>query len=235
VERSKIKDRNNDSKTKTAYRLFSGKDSNKDQSYFLWTLTQAQLRHTLFPIGRYTKPEVRALARKFGLPNAEKKDSQGICFLGVVKLEDFLAQYIPPHAGVVLNTTGAVIGTHRGAAYYTIGQRHGLGVALGSPVYVAAKDVRANTLTVAAGEDSALSRRAVTLADVHFIRPVSPRPSQQIFVSARVRYRQPLQEAVFNARTGVLVFTTPVKFVAPGQSAVLYTSAGEVLGGGIIV
>ena len=109
-------------------RLFIAKDVNKDQSYFLWTLTQGQLKYCLFPIGEYTKPQVRALARRFGLPNAEKKDSQGICFLGKVTLADFLGRYIPERRGEILDVRGEKIGEHRGAQFYTIGQRH-IGVA----------------------------------------------------------------------------------------------------------
>jgi len=104
--------------------LWQAKDKNKDQSYFLWTLTQDQLKHSLFPIGDYTKPEVREIARKAKLPTAEKKDSQGICFLGKVKLPDFLKEYIEPKKGDVLDTEGNKIGEHEGAQFYTIGQRH---------------------------------------------------------------------------------------------------------------
>ncbi len=109
---------------KEYFSLYQAKDKNKDQSYFLWTLTQEQLKHCLFPIGDYLKSEVREIARKAGLPTAEKKDSQGICFLGKVALPDFLKQYIPEKKGAVLTTTGQKIGEHNGAHFYTIGQRH---------------------------------------------------------------------------------------------------------------
>jgi len=109
--------------------LFAAKDSNKDQSYFLWTLKQDQLRHCLFPIGDYLKPEVRAIARRAGLPTAEKKDSQGICFLGKVSLADFLRKRIRPKIGVVLDAQGRPLGEHDGSYFYTIGQRHGLNIA----------------------------------------------------------------------------------------------------------
>ncbi len=109
-------------------RLCAAKDTNKDQSYFLWKLTQDDLSHCLFPIGDYTKPEVRKIAKKAGLPTAERKDSQGICFLGKVKLPDFLKKYIAPKKGKIVDTEGKVIGEHDGAQFCTIGQRHGIGI-----------------------------------------------------------------------------------------------------------
>ena len=130
--------------------LLQGKDLNKDQSYFLWTLTQEQLAYCLFPIGEYTKPEVRELARKFGLPTAEKKDSQGICFIGEINLTEFLKKHIPVKRGEMVTTSGRVIGQHDGLAFYTIGQREGLASGGGGiPYYVAAKDFKTQTLLVA--------------------------------------------------------------------------------------
>ncbi|TSC88859.1 MAG: tRNA-specific 2-thiouridylase [Parcubacteria group bacterium Gr01-1014_3] len=223
------------------------KDKNKDQSYFLWTLKPEQLKHCLFPVGDYTKPQVRKLAEKFGLHNATKKDSQGICFLGQVSLPDFLAKYIKPKKGAILDIHGNEIGEHHGAHFYTIGQRHGLGVG-GSdkPLYVASKDIKKNIVVVAEGEDNpALYRKEVVLTDVNlFFEPLSLRGAKRrgnltaIPVSARVRYRQPLQPAVltlnFKLKTGELKFHRPMKFVAPGQSAVFYDKKGTMLGGGII-
>lgn len=222
--------------------LFEAKDKNKDQSYFLWTLTQKQLRHCLFPIGDYLKSEVREIARRAGLPTAGKKDSQGICFLGKVTLEDFLKQYIPEKRGAVLSLSGEKLGEHRGAHFYTIGQRQGIGgikhqqgVRLHAPLYVAAKDIRENTIVVAAGADNpALYRREVELAEMNIINPQHRTMLKRIglAVMARVRYRQPLAAAV--VRGNKLVFDTPQKFVAPGQSAVFYSGEGELLGGGVI-
>ena len=252
------------------FSLFMAKDGNKDQSYFLWTLMQEQLRYCLFPIGEYIKPKVRELARKFGLPNADKKDSQGICFLGKVTLQDFLKEYIPEKRGLVFTTTGEQIGEHAGVHYYTIGQRH-IGVANSKsqianrvdanpkPVYVAEKDVKTNTLVVAEGNDSpALYRKEIELTNVNFIDPQHSNILQNVGISgmevyARVRYRQPLAKATLvisnsqlvNGNTNrknqlpvtnyQLLFDTPIKFVAPGQSAVFYSKNGEMLGGGIIV
>lgn len=227
-------------KAKT-YGLYSAKDKNKDQSYFLWTLTQEQLKHCLFPIGDYIKPEVRKLARKFGLQNADKKDSQGICFLGQVTLKDFLGNYLPQKKGLVLNTAGKIVGEHSGAHFYTIGQRNGLGVGGNSrPVYVAEKDIKQNALLVAEENDPALFTKEVNLTSMNFIQPKFEVPSSKFQVYARVRYRQPL----FKAKLAIcrtshiackLVFDKPQKFVASGQSAVFYNFSGEMLGGSIII
>ena len=231
---------------KARFALFSAEDSNKDQSYFLWTLTQDQLAHSLFPIGDYRKPEVREIARRAGLPTAEKKDSQGICFLGQVSIGDFLKEYIPERRGAILTTRGEKIGEHKGAHFYTIGQRH-LDAdfafpktgATGSPaarrpLYVAAKDILANTIVVAEGsDDPALFRTEVRLVQTSFIRGVEYEGP----VMARVRYRQPLAPAMLvkSAEGGhVLSFASPQKFVAEGQSAVFYGPKGEMLGGGVI-
>lgn len=133
--------------------LREGKDKNKDQSYFLWTLRQDQLKHTLFPIGHLQKSEVRKLAEKFGLPQATRKDSQGLCFLGQVDMKEFLSRYIKPKKGDVLNGNGEIIGEHPGAFFFTIGERHGFTITKksreDSPMYVVSKDIKNNTLTVA--------------------------------------------------------------------------------------
>ncbi len=233
------------------YSLYEAKDKNKDQSYFLWTLAQEQPKRCLFPIGEYTKPEVRAIAHDAGLPTADKKDSQGICFIGKVSIADFLASYIPEEKGYVLNTKGEVVGEHHGAQFYTIGQRH-IGVNVrhslssdkGSdstqPVYVSQKDVKTNTLVVAEGEDnSVLYHKDVDLSDVNLISQnggLSADVGRSVF--ARVRYRQSLSKAtLFTMPDGKsrLAFDEPQKFVAPGQSAVFYSENGEMLGGGVIV
>jgi len=219
------------------------KDLNKDQSYFLWTLTQEQLEHCLFPIGNYLKPEVREIARKAGLPTAEKKDSQGICFLGKVALDEFLKGYIKPKKGKIVTISNKKIGEHEGAYYYTIGQRHGLGVGGGKPYYVAEKDVKTNTIVVAeGGDDPALFRKEVRLTNLNFIDPTyhsTIRVNGGMSVTARVRYRQPLAEAnLVTSNEGQetrLVFDKPQKFVAAGQSAVFYAKDGEMLGGGVIL
>jgi tRNA-specific 2-thiouridylase len=235
------------------FHILIAKDKNKDQSYFLWTLAQKQLRHCLFPIGDYLKSEVRVMARKFGLPNAEKKDSQGICFLGQVTLKDFLGNYLPKKKGLVLNTAGKVVGEHSGAHFYTIGQRGGLGLGgQKNPVYIAEKDVEENALLVAEKGDSVLYRKEIILQKVNFINSFIPPilTNMGYKVLARVRYRQPLVKAtlVKSQKSKVqysLVFDKPQKFVASGQSAVFYQgnpflrsgrrSGGlRMLGGGVI-
>lgn len=238
------------------YALYAGRDPNKDQSYFLWTLTQKELSRTWFPVGGLLKSEVRAIAKKAGLPTAEKKDSQGICFLGDVSLMDFLAKYLPRTRGPIFNLEGEKIGEHEGAHFYTIGQRH-LGVPLkvqssnrktgSKPHYVVEKDVATNTVVVAEGPDHpALYRKELTLVDVNFVS--SPflsllRANGQGEVMARVRYRQPLARAILSRRGEryTLTFAHPQKFVAPGQSAVMYStktppsrSGRQVLAGGVI-
>jgi len=133
-------------------RLLAGADENKDQSYFLWTLTQKQLKKTLFPIGEYVKPEVRKIAEKFGLSTAKKKDSQGLCFIGKLDMKDFLKEFIPEKKGDVLNGKGEVVGEHDGAYFYTLGQRHGFTVTVkgvdDTPYFIIYKDIEANTITV---------------------------------------------------------------------------------------
>jgi len=245
---------------KKTYGLREAQDKNKDQSYFLWTLTEEQLRRCLFPIGDYLKPRVREIARKSELPTADKKDSQGICFLGNISIDDFLKEYIPEHRGALMTTTGEKIGEHHGTEFYTIGQRHidadfqfpKAGAVARKPFYVAGKDAATNTVVVAEGDDnSALYKKKVFLTDVHFIDPLFARSiesaNDDFSVLARVRYRQPLAKAVLSKQKGEkrgkgiwsLVFDGQQKFIAPGQSAVFYSSglaSGKTMfGGGIIV
>jgi tRNA-specific 2-thiouridylase len=225
-------------------------DKNKDQSYFLYTLNQEDLKHCLFPLGNYKKPQVRKIAEKAGLSTAKKKDSQGICFLGQVNLEEFLKTYIPEKPGDIVTLNGQVIGQHKGSHFYTVGQRHGLdlkdkgkylkrGSEATQPFYVAAKDLEKNLVIVAEGdENEALYKKEVNLVQVNFITS-----NHKLFaightpVFARVRYRQPLQKAEFSKteKGWRLVFKEPVKFVAEGQSAVFYDRRGHMLGGGVIV
>jgi tRNA-specific 2-thiouridylase len=219
--------------------LFEAKDKNKDQSYFLWTLTQNQLKHLLFPLGDYLKSEVRSIAKTVGLPTAEKKDSQGICFVGKVTLSQFLSQYLGSEPGQIITTDGKVVGVHPGIQFYTIGQRHGLGVALNVPHYVAAKDRETNTLVVAPLDDPLLYRREIMLSEMNFINPEFPsrvsEKGKEVFV--RIRYRQPLRRAILTltGQGARLIFEEPQPFIAPGQSAVFYSETGELQGGGIIL
>jgi len=221
------------------YKLLKAKDENKDQSYFLWTLAQKELRHALFPIGGYTKPEVRGLAKKFGLPTADKPDSQGICFIGEIDLGAFLRDELGTKLGKVLTTAGKTVGEHEGVQFYTIGQRHGLGFGGGIPFYVAEKDAKTNTLVVCEGpNDDALFSKELTAESINWISGETP--TFPLRCEARIRYRQALQPCWVaevrskGQKTGVdVVFDEDQRAVTPGQSAVFYKK-GIMLGGGVI-
>ncbi len=229
------------------FELLAGADKNKDQSYFLWTLTQHELSKTLFPIGHLEKPEVRKLAEKFGLATAIKKDSQGLCFIGKIDMKDFLKMYIKEKKGKVLNEKGKTIGEHDGAYYLTIGQRHGFKITEktpeDSPYYVVSKDIKNNTVTVSQKPPvSEKESNIISLEKISWISGNEPdlsKPVRPGKYSARIRYRQPLEECRIvksskpKAENLELHFTNPQKAVTEGQSAVIYD--GEIcLGGGII-
>ncbi len=221
--------------------LLTAKDTRKDQSYFLWTLTQEQLKYCLFPIGNYLKSEVRELAKRFGLSTAAKKDSQGLCFVGNIDFGQFLRSVMPPRVGMVRTKEGAIIGKHDGVQYYTVGQRHGLNIGgFPEPLYIAQKDVRANVLVVAKGEhDEALFRRELVAENFNWIG--STPHEFPLRCQARIRYRQPLQSCEvfedgsprFAGEAGRVVFDSPQRAVAPGQSIVFY-SGEKMLGGAVI-
>lgn len=215
--------------------LQEGADKNKDQSYFLYTLTQAELQHVLFPVGNLQKDEVRKLAKKFKLPTAEKKDSQGICFIGKVDMKEFLSHYIESKPGTVCTEAGEIIGTHNGAVFYTIGQRHGFTISKNTPhdapYYIVEKNIRNNVLTVSQKpEEDALKRiTSVALENINWIWGT---PDQSKTYGARIRYRQQKQECrVVDSK---VIFTLPQQGVSAGQSVVIFDE--EVcLGGGVIV
>ena len=219
------------------YQLLAGQDKNKDQSYFLWSLNQKQLKYIIFPIGGYLKPAVRKLALKFALPTAQKKDSQGLCFMGKIDLPKFLKKYIPVTPGKILTTQGQVIGEHQGLSFHTIGQRHGLGVGGGTPYYVAKKDFKINTLIVAEGpKDKQLFSQELAAKNLNWI--LDQKPNFPLKCQARIRYRQPLQKCQIdfkNRKSKYLkvVFNQPQWAVASGQSIVFYQK-DQVLGGGVI-
>lgn len=215
------------------FRLFKGVDSKKDQSYFLYTLTQNQLKHCLFPIGEHTKAEVRNMARKFGLPNADKKDSQGVCFIGHINLREFLKTRIPERIGEIVNPTGEVLGHHPGVWFYTLGQRHGLGISGRSPYYVIKKDIKNNVLTVASGRYNRLVYyTSLLVKNIHWIGLA---PSLPLACRAKIRYQQTEQKCeIHKSKNGYKVnFQKPQFAPAPGQSVVFYDGE-KVLGGGII-
>lgn len=213
-------------------KLLKAKDSNKDQTYFLYTLTKEQLEKTLFPIGGYTKPEVRKLAKKFKLPVAEKPDSQGVCFIGEFKMKDFLKKFIKSKKGkIILNNE--VIGEHDGIFYYTIGQRHGLGLS-GGPFFVVDKDIKKNILYVS--KNSSGKEIKNKDARIYNLTWVNEKISKPFKAGVKIRYRTDnfSAEILPKGKKAILKFTKPVKAIAPGQSAVIYKGR-TVLGGGIIV
>lgn len=212
----------------TNYQLLMARDQNKDQSYFLWTLTQKQLKYCLFPIGDYTKPEVRKLATKLGLPVANKKDSQGVCFIGPLDMKGFLQKYIRPKVGKILDIEGSFIGNHDGIFYYTIGQRHGLDIKNGrGPYYVIKKDTANNILYVGSKKD--LSIKSFKVKNVNWINKISLPCKLDI----RTRYRASLSKALVE-NNGRVKFKKLELAATSGQSAVFYRKKG-LIGGGIIL
>ena len=213
--------------------LKKGLDEGKDQSYVLYNLTQEQLAHIRLPLGALHKTEVREIARQHSFINAQKHDSQDICFVPDGDYARFMEQFTGKHypAGDFLDQSGKVVGTHSGAVRYTLGQRKGLGLALGAPVYVCGKDMQANTVTV--GPESELFDRIVYAEDVNWI--AIPALTEPLRVTARTRYHQAEQQAtVYPAENGFrLEFDQPQRAPTPGQAAVLY-QGDVVLGGGTI-
>ncbi len=209
--------------------LLTGLDDNKDQSYFLYRVTEDALSKSLMPIGEMHKTEVRALAKKLGLATAYKKDSQGICFVGKVGIKEFLLNELGSQkAGPIIDQKGKEIGQHDGAIFYTIGQRHGLSVGGGLPYYVTRKDMVANTVYVTTNlDDRDLWTERVELEDVHWINKKPADGKYQV----RLRYRGPLVEC--ELKGSKLNLAEPQRGIAAGQSAVLYDD-DRVLGGGII-
>ncbi len=217
------------------HKLYQAKDKNKDQSYFLYSLTQEQLNYCLFPLGAYLKSDVRNMAKKFGLPQWNKKDSQGICFVGKIPMKEYLQTKIPVKPGALMTLDGKIVGEHQGAPYYTIGQRHGLGFGGGDdPYYVVSKDMKKNIVFVAKGGALALYKKEVEIGDMHWISKVQS--TVPLICKARIRYRQQLQRATIELRTKkfiIINFDKPQRAVTPGQAIVCYKGQ-EMLGGGII-
>ena len=222
------------------YRLLKGKDNNKDQSYFLYTITQEQLAYSLFPLGKIAKPEVREMAQKLDLIVHDKKDSVGICFIGEKNFQKFLSHYLKPNPGNIINDKGEVIGQHTGLMYYTIGQRQGLGIggvkdAPPLPWFVVAKNHKNNELVVVQGGNHPWLLSSQLVADnLNWIAGYTPK--LPLKCKAKNRYRQSDQDCIIyqKGEGSVMVkFTEPQRAVTPGQSVVFYD--GDVcLGGGII-
>lgn len=225
-------------KQKNYVELLKGVDSNKDQSYFLYSVSNEALSKTLFPIGELIKLEVREIAKKIKFKTSHKKDSQGICFIGEVNLKKFLEQYIEDKPGNIIDLdSGEVIGEHEGLAWYTIGQRRGMSVGgTGLPLYVADKDLKTNDLYVVKGNHNPrLYKNELVANDLHWINTV-PKFSQTL--KAKIRYRQVDQDCgvswLEKDKSIKVKFKVPQRAITPGQSVVLYN--GDIcLGGGIII
>ncbi len=213
--------------------LLQAVDSNKDQTYFLYRVTEKALEKTLFPLGEFTKPEVRKMAEARGLYTATKKDSQGICFVGQIGIREFLSQYVTQEAGPIIDKqTGKVLGQHDGAIFYTIGQRHGLEIGGGLPYYVVGKDMDKNEVYVTTNlNDDALWRPELTITAPHWINHQPEEGDYHI----RVRHRAPLVPARLRFTDDGVVLTpkNPERAVAPGQSVVIYQGE-RCVGGGIV-
>lgn len=216
--------------------LLVAKNREKDQTYFLYRVTEKALAKSLMPIGEFkTKAEVRELAKKFGLATADKKDSQGICFVGNVGIKDFLlAELGSQPSGAIIDQNGREIGQHDGAIFYTIGQRHGLNVGGGLPYYVTGKDVGKNEVYVTTDlNDNNLWKKDLKLTDLHWINE-APDPSKTYKV--RTRYRAPLVDAnvKLDSASASLALAELVRAITPGQSAVILDGK-RVVGGGIVI
>lgn len=216
--------------------LYRGADQTKDQSYFLWTLTTEQLQRTLFPIGDTPKEAVRREAAQYGLPTAAKPDSQGVCFLGELDMKEFLSHFISAESGVVLDTAGAAVGTHEGAAFYTIGQRHGFSITAPDtarqPHYVVAKDMERNTLTVSTERSTlaAAHTSQFTLSHTNWLAEQLP---QKVLVQTRYRQRPVAATLTVQQKRAVVTPQEVLELPAHGQSCVVYTG-DRCLGGGIV-
>lgn len=257
----------------TTYRLLSGKDPNKDQSYFLCQLSQEQLAKTLFPVGELLKPEVRKIASEQGLITAEKRDSQGLCFIGKVRLPEFLQQQLAPKEGVIVEvpanlatytnespefaseeeklsylsqkpsystTDGKIVGKHQGAHYFTKGQRKGLAVGgTKEPLFVIETDVDSNVIYTGQGKDHpGLYRRGlyVTQEETHWVREdLRLSEGETMEVKARIRYRQPLEDATLHQTANGLyvIFVNPQSAITEGQFVAWYLGE-ELIGSGVI-
>lgn len=224
--------------------LWAAANTEKDQTYFLYRVKESALQKSLMPIGDFaTKAEVRDMAKKLGLATADKKDSQGICFVGKVGIRDFLNQYITTESGAIKDQHGITIGEHDGAIFYTIGQRHGLNVGGGLPYYVTSKDMAKNEVYVTTNlDDENLWKNQLTLTDVHWI---NSKPDMSKIYQVRTRFRAPLVNAtlqmasndddtMYSIPTLRVVLSEEVRAITPGQSTVIY-DGDRVLGGGIVV
>lgn len=224
----------NEHKDNTYY-LKKGVDDSKDQSYFLWTLTQDDLSHALFPVGHLKKSEVRKLAEKYNLPTATKKDSQGVCFLGPLDMKDFLSHYIKAEKGNVLNEKGEIIGTHNGALFFTLGERHGFTLTKNNnePLYIVKKDIKNNTITVSGDRYFKDTGESINSVSIDRMNWISVKPDSLQTYESQIRYHGEYLNSKVQVDEGKVLFEKSV-LVDKGQSVVFYDK-DICLGGGIIV
>lgn len=219
--------------------MLRGVDDNKDQTYFLCQLNQEQLEKVLFPLGNYTKPQIREIAEKYNLKTAKKKDSTGICFIGERNFNEFLSKYLPAKKGNIVNTEGMILGRHNGLMYYTIGQRKGIGIGntkegTGEPWFVVDKDLEKNELVVTQGDNSVLYSKGLIAIDFNFIN--KDEITFPLNCTVKYRYRQDDSKAVINKLNEneyEVIFDKPQKAVTLGQIVVAYNGE-KCLGGGVI-
>ena len=218
------------------HHLMCAVDQLKDQTYFLYRMNQQSLTKTLMPIGDYLKTDVRKLAKKLDLPTANKKDSQGICFIGKVGIKEFLTQELGPQTpGEIIDEVGNRLGEHDGAIFYTIGQRHGLDVGGGLPYYVTGKDMNKNEVYVTRNlNNDDLWKSSLKLTKFHWTYPNYDIKSKNL--SVRTRYRAKLVKCRLevSGQSAVAVLDEPIRAVTPGQSAVFYDN-DYCIGGGIVI
>ena len=224
-------------------KMLRGIDDNKDQTYFLCQLDQSQLEKVLFPIGEYTKPQIREIALKYNLKTATKKDSTGICFIGERDFNEFLSKYLPAQGGNIVDVKGNIIGKHNGLMYYTIGQRKGIGIGnskegTGEPWFVVDKNLETNELIVTQGDTAVLYSNGLIATDFNFIRNTQDELPKKY--TAKFRYRQtdvPVTISKYTDDTNEekykVIFDEPQKAITLGQVVVIYDGE-ECLGGGII-
>lgn len=224
-------------KVGSVYQMVASADTEKDQTYFLWTLNQSHLAHVLFPIGHLEKKEVRTIAERAALYTAPKKDSQGLCFIGTISFKELLKQELKPVKGNVLNVQGEIIGVHEGSILYTFGERHGFTIIKKSShdgkLFVIAKDIEKNTITVAEQASQKDAEQNISLNTVNYTEGTKVDGD----VLIRVRYRQTLTSATVVQHEGnIMTLRAPqTQGVTVGQSCVIYSADGaRMLGGGII-
>lgn len=220
------------------YTIRCAKDQSKDQTYMLYRLTQEQLSKTIFPLGELTKSEVRQIAREIGLSSADKSDSQEICFVSNNDYADFILKNLPgniPETGNFVDINGNVLGSHKGIIHYTVGQRKGLGLSMGYPVFV--KEIRAETNEVVVCEEKDIYKSKIQCNNANFLSIPGINENQSVRANVKIRYHHNGTEAIIKSLGDdrVLVeFDEPVRAPAPGQSAVFYDENQCVIGGGII-